>query len=111
MTRATMIAEEFGWIGFAADIYGADMQGEAVDDFAIRREQAGKYRGNNTLFYGRIQAAVDLMKAHEDVAEGKIAIIGCEFWGATEVVSVCLTFMLTNKHSLLQQTASEEREF
>lgn len=75
--RATMIAQQFGWVGFAADIYGPDFQ-DGVPDIAIRREQAGLYRGNNTLFYGRIQAAVDLMKEHPDVVSDKIAIIGCK---------------------------------
>lgn len=71
-----MFAEELGWVGFAADIYGAV---DNLDDTAIRREQAGLYRGNNTLFYGRIQAAVDLLKEHPDVDSDKIAVIGCKF--------------------------------
>lgn len=75
--RATMMNEEFGWIGFAADIYGPDLQ-DGVENTTIRREQAGLYRGNNTLFYGRIQAAVDLLKNHPDVMPDKIAVIGCK---------------------------------
>ena len=71
-----MFAEELGWVGFAADIYGAI---ENLDNSTIRREQAGLYRGNNELFYGRIQAAVDLLKGHPDVMADKIAVIGCEF--------------------------------
>lgn len=71
-----MFAEELGWVGFAADIYGdiADL-----GNSSIRAQQAGLYRGNNTLFYGRIQAAVDALKGHPDVMADKIAVIGCEF--------------------------------
>jgi hypothetical protein len=72
-----MIAESFGWVGFAADIYGLDYH-DGVPDFAIRREQATLYRSNNTLFVGRMQAAVDLMKAHSAVDPDNIAIIGCK---------------------------------
>lgn len=73
--RATMLAEQFGWIGFAADIYGPDFQGDLDAD--TRREQATKYRSNNTLFFGRIQSAVDAMAAHPLVMTDKIAVIGC----------------------------------
>lgn len=78
-TRATLLAEQFGWVGFAADIYGVDLQG--VEDTDVRREQAGMYRGNNTLFYGRIQAAIDVLKEHPNVMSDKIAIIGYCFGG------------------------------
>lgn len=71
-----MIAEEFGWVGFAADIYGPDYVDTGFDS---RAEQATMYRSNNTLFYGRMQAAVDLMKNHPAVMPDKIAVIGCEF--------------------------------
>ena len=75
MTRATMLAQDFGWVGFAADIYG-DVSG--LENRTIRREQTTLYRGNNTLFYSRIQAAVDAAKAHPDVLPDKIAVIGCK---------------------------------
>lgn len=92
-TRATMLAEQNGWVGFAADIYG-DIEG--MDNRTVLRAQAGLYRGNNTLFYGRMQAAVDALKEHPDVMSDKIAVIGyCfggtgvltySFLGATDVV-------------------------
>ena len=86
------MSQDLGYVGFAADIYGAEFGG--VEDFAIRREQAGKYRSNETLFSSRIQAAVDVLKNHPDVMPDKIAVIGyCEtgiltysFMGATDVV-------------------------
>mgnify|MGYP003564974252 CR=1 FL=1 len=71
-----MLSQEFGWVGFAADIYGADMQ-EGVESDILRGE-AGKYRSNNTLFYSRIQAAVDALKTHPAVIPEKVAVIGCE---------------------------------
>jgi dienelactone hydrolase len=76
--RATMLAEQFGWVGFAADIYGLDFH-DGVPDMAIRREQTTMYRSNNTLFYGRIQAAVDVLKNDPRVMSDKIAIIGCKY--------------------------------
>ena len=74
--RATKLNEDFGYVGFAADIYGPDLQPAEGD---VRGEQATIYRSNNTLFYGRIQAAVDLLKNHPDVIPDKIAVIGCKF--------------------------------
>ena len=71
-----MFAKEMGWVGFAADIFGAV---ENLDNSTIRREQTRLYRGNNTLYYGRIQAALDLVKDHPDVMADKIAVIGCKF--------------------------------
>lgn len=70
-----MLNEQFGWVGFAADIFGPEFVGQDRD---VMREQAGMYRGNNSLFYGRIQAAVDVVKQHPDVMPDKIAVIGCK---------------------------------
>jgi dienelactone hydrolase len=72
--RATML-KDLGYVGFAADIFGSDFAGE--DNSTLLREQMGAYRGNNSLFYGRIQAAVDVVKGHPDVMPDKIAVIGC----------------------------------
>ncbi|CAB9521085.1 dienelactone hydrolase [Seminavis robusta] len=92
-TRATMLNKDLGYVGFAADIFGPDF----VDaNSSVWREQAGLYRGNNSLFFGRIQAAVDVMMQHPDVIADKVAVIGyCfggtgiltySFLGATDVV-------------------------
>ena len=75
--RATMLNKDFGYVGFAADIYGPDLQG--VENTTIRREQATLYRSNNTLFESRIQAAIDVLKDHPAVNPDKIAIIGCKY--------------------------------
>ena len=72
-----MIAEDFDWVGFAADIFGPDYHG--VENQTIRVEQATLYRSNNTLFASRIQAAIDTVRAHPAVDEDKVSVIGCKF--------------------------------
>ena len=72
-----MLEHDLGYVGFAADIFGAEYAGE--DNSTLLREQAGLYRGNNSLFYGRIQAAVDFVKGHPAVIPDKIAVIGCKW--------------------------------
>jgi len=74
MRRATMIAEELGYIGFAADIYGADMHD--VQDQNVKVEQATKYRSDVDLFNSRVQSAIDTVKTIDGVDADKIAIIG-----------------------------------
>jgi len=74
MIRATMINEEMGWIGFVADIYGPDLHD--VQEMEIKMEQATLYRSDSTLFRGRIQSAIDVLKAHPNVDSDKIAIMG-----------------------------------
>jgi len=85
--RATMIAKDLGYVGFAADIYGADKQ---VVVGADRKSQAMKYAGNVTLFVQRIKAAVDLVKTFDEVDPNRIAIIGYCF-GGTGVLDYALT--------------------
>lgn len=82
--RATMLAEDLGYVGFAADIYGADKH--KVDDRDERIALAGLYRGNATLFASRIQAAVDEVKTLEEVDSDNVAIIGYCF-GGTGVIT------------------------
>lgn len=77
--RATLIAEEFGWVGFAADIYGAEYVDAGDENTTDRRAQTTLYRSNHTLFYNRIQAAVDFVKAHPAVDAEKVAVIGCKY--------------------------------
>lgn len=77
--RATMVTEQWNMVGFAADIYGADLQ--VVESFDERIELATKFRSNATLFAERIQAAVDLIKAHEMVNPEQVALFGYCFGG------------------------------
>ena len=76
--RATMLSVELGWIGFAADIYGASLQN--VTDMDQRIELATMYRSNTTLFINRIQAAIDTVKEMDNVDPTKIALIGYVFF-------------------------------
>lgn len=86
--RAVMIAEEFGWVGFAADIYGQDLQN--VTNETLRSDLLELYRTNQTLYTNRIQAAVDLVASFPDVDAENIAIIGYCF-GGTGVLTYALT--------------------
>lgn len=77
--RATLVTEQWNMVGFAADIYGAEKQ--VVEDTDERIELATKFRSNATLFAERIQAAVDLIKAHEMVNPDQVALFGYCFGG------------------------------
>ena len=85
--RATKIATELGYVGFAADIYGVDFH-DGVPDMAVRREQAGLYRGNPELFIGRMNAAIEAAKALDEV-DGKVGMIGYCF-GGTGIIQYSL---------------------
>jgi dienelactone hydrolase len=78
-TRATLISEAWGFVGFAADIYGSELQ--TVENITERSELANLYRGNAALFSERIQTAVDLIKEHPSVNPDQIAIFGYCFGG------------------------------
>lgn len=83
-----MIANEFTYVGFAADIYGKEFH--EVPDRAQRGELANLYRGNATLFASRIQSAVETVQAMDQVDDSKIAIIGYCF-GGTGVLTYAMT--------------------
>lgn len=76
--RATMLAES-GYVAFAADIYGSDLQENL--DFPTRIEQSTLYREDPALFVQRIQRGIDMIKATEGVDTENIAIIGYCFGG------------------------------
>lgn len=76
--RATLLADA-GYVAFAADIYGSDLQTDL--SFDIRREQSSLYRGDKELFVQRMAAAVELLKAHPDVDNDNIAMFGYCFGG------------------------------
>jgi dienelactone hydrolase len=85
--RATMVAKELGWVGFAADIYGPEYH--TVDDSTRRHQLTSMYRNNNALFAGRIQAAVDFVKTLPGVDPTRIALAGYCF-GGTGVLTYAL---------------------
>ena len=76
--RATMLAE-LGYVGFAADIYGSDLQEDLP--FDTRIEQSSLYRGNETLFVQRMARAVELLKEHPSVDIDNIFMFGYCFGG------------------------------
>ena len=76
--RATILAE-MGYVAFAADIYGSDLQ-EGLDQ-ATKGQQATLYRSDPALFSQRIEAAMQLVKAHEHVDADNVAVIGYCFGG------------------------------
>jgi dienelactone hydrolase len=80
--RATLVAKELGWVGFAADIYGPEYH--TVDDIF-----ANMYLNDNALFAGRIQAAVDFVKTLPEVDPTRIALAGYSF-GGTGALSYAL---------------------
>lgn len=86
--RAEMIADELGYIGFAADIYGKDKH--EVPNITERIALVNLYRPNATLFSTRIQAAVETVRGLEDVDGDKIALIGYCF-GGTGVLTYAMT--------------------
>lgn len=96
-TRATMIADALGYVGFAADIYGADKH--IVNDITERRTLATLYRSNATLFSERIQAAVELVKTFPEVDAENVALIGYCFGGC---VFLCY-FACSNSICFLQK--------
>jgi len=73
-----MIAQEYDWIGFTADIYGKELHGNVIADYSMEQkiEVASKYQSNPELFNGRIQAAIDALKEHPNVDSTKIALVG-----------------------------------
>lgn len=83
-----MAATDLGYVGFAADIYGVEYPAP-VEDMTQRSELANFYRGNATLFTGRIQAAVNLVKDMSMVDESRIAVAGYCF-GGTGVLQYAL---------------------
>ena len=81
--RATLLAEA-GYVAFAGDIYGADLQENL--DRPTRIEQSSLYRSDNvTLFISRMQRAIDLVQSFDFVDSENVAIIGYCF-GGTGVV-------------------------
>lgn len=76
-----MIAQQLGWAGFAADIYGAEYENGVPND--MRGTLAGLYRSEQPeLFMQRIAAAVDHVAAMPEVDSSKIALVGYCFGGS-----------------------------
>lgn len=74
--RSRMLAE-MGYNVFAADIYGKGIRPQPPE----AGKEAGKYKGDRTLFRARLTAALDLLKADERTDVKKVAAIGYCFGG------------------------------
>ncbi len=74
ITRAKMVAEELGFVAFAADIYGKDLHD--IQDFDQKVELATKYRSDHNLFNSRIQSAIGALKESKYVDPDKVLLIG-----------------------------------
>lgn len=77
--RATLVAEQWGYAAFAADIYGKDLH--QVPNITQRIELANFYRGNPDIFAERMKAAVDEFSALPEVDGDNIVIMGYCFGG------------------------------
>lgn len=74
--RSRMLAE-IGYNVFAADIYGQGIRPQPPE----AGKEAGKYKGDRTLYRARLTAALDVLKADERTDAKKIAAIGYCFGG------------------------------
>jgi len=77
--RATLIAQEWGFVAFAADIYGSELQ--YVENITERGQLATYYRSNPTIFGSRINAAINYVKGLEQVDADHVALFGYCFGG------------------------------
>jgi dienelactone hydrolase len=71
---------KFGYVSFAADIFGFG-EGILPKDVAESREQTAIYRKDRPLMRARTQAGFDALAAHPLVDGGRIAVIGFCFGG------------------------------
>jgi dienelactone hydrolase len=77
--RAEQLAQ-LGYIAFAADMYG---KGVRAKDHEEAARLSGVYRSDRQLMRGRIQAALEVLRAHERVDAQRLAAIGYCFGGTT----------------------------
>jgi dienelactone hydrolase len=80
--RAKMLAE-LGYNVFAADIYGKGIRPQPPE----AGKEAGKYKSNRTLYRGRLNAALEVLRKDPNTDESKICAIGYCF-GGTGVIEL-----------------------
>ncbi|MEN0020178.1 MAG: dienelactone hydrolase family protein [Planctomycetota bacterium] len=75
--RAEMLAE-LGYVALAADMYGVGEDGEprTADDVPGAQALAGELYSDLEVMRGRAAAALDVLRAHELVADGKLGAMG-----------------------------------
>lgn len=76
--RADQIADELGYVAFAADIYGPDRPQGMADAGKV----SGAYKSDRALYRRRVLAALDQLKLIKNVDPDKLAVIGYCFGGA-----------------------------
>jgi dienelactone hydrolase len=74
-----MVAREWGFVALAADIYGVLPQ--FIENATERGQLATFYRSNPDIFGARIHAAVEAVKAMENVDSENVALFGYCFGG------------------------------
>jgi dienelactone hydrolase len=92
--RATMVAQDWGFAAFAADIYGPEYT--MVENATLRTELLDLYRGDMDLFLGRIEAALSHVASLPEVDASNIVIMGYCF-GGTGVINYALAGLSTAK--------------
>lgn len=80
--RAHMLAE-LGFNVFAADIYGKGIRPQPPE----AGKEAGKYKGNRSLYRGRMNAALEVLRKDPNTDDSKIFAIGYCF-GGTGVIEL-----------------------
>lgn len=77
--RAEQLAQ-LGYVAFAVDMYG---KGVRAQDHEEAKKLSGIYRNDRLLMRGRIQAALDRLRAHAAADPQRLAAIGYCFGGTT----------------------------
>ena len=79
-----MVAKEWGYVGFAGDIFGAEFR--PLTNATIRRELLNFYRSDVELFTARIEAAVQAAASMPEVDSSNIGIMGYCFGGTGAIM-------------------------
>jgi len=93
--RAQIIANDWGYVGFAVDIYGSDImedkkfKWEEEEEGSWRGQAASLHRQDAKLYEQKINAAITAAKGHVAVDPDKIIVIGYCF-GGTGAINIAL---------------------
>jgi len=83
--RASIISSQNGYIGFAADMFGYNVE-LPENSWGSGQSFMSQFFTNETLFTQRIQAAVDHVQSLDEVDASKVSMIGYCF-GGTGIVT------------------------